>query len=157
MCLGVRERSDQMADADPITLADAASRFGFKVSTLRGEATRGRLEIYKIGRKYYTTPNNIRQMIQACRVTHPGEATSIPQSGNGSSESARSSSKLAAAIENNLRLRDPYCLSCSKDMDLIHRSPHPEFGDNYEIQTFCCSACNQEKTRTVDKAGQTYG
>lgn len=36
-------------DSDTITLKDAAQHFGFSVWTLRAEADRGRLTIYKIG------------------------------------------------------------------------------------------------------------
>lgn len=39
-------------DHDTITLKDAASHFGYTVDTLRAEADRGRLTIYKIGRSY---------------------------------------------------------------------------------------------------------
>lgn len=38
-------------DDDTITLKDAASHFGFSVYTLRTEADRGRLAIYKIGKR----------------------------------------------------------------------------------------------------------
>ena len=56
------------SDTDPITLKDAAQHFGFSVWTLRTEADRGRLTIYRIGRKDYTTPNDIKEMVSQCRV-----------------------------------------------------------------------------------------
>ena len=43
-------------DRDVFPLKDAAERFGFTVSTLKAEAGRGRLTLYKIGKKLYTTP-----------------------------------------------------------------------------------------------------
>lgn len=47
-------------DDDTITLKDAAEHFKFSVYTLRTEADRGRLTIYKIGKRYYTTPADVR-------------------------------------------------------------------------------------------------
>jgi hypothetical protein len=47
-------------DHDTITLRDAAKHFGFTVSTLRAEADRGRLALYRIGKRLYTTPADIR-------------------------------------------------------------------------------------------------
>ena len=55
-------------DNDTITLKDAASHFGYTVSTLRAEASRGHLTIYKIGKRLYTTPADIREMVGKCRV-----------------------------------------------------------------------------------------
>jgi hypothetical protein len=89
-----------------ITLRDAAQHFGFTVSTLRAEADRGRLAIYKIGKRYYTTPNDIRQMVEACRVEQRGRAFTLTRSeSSGSSETDRASSALAAARETALKLK----------------------------------------------------
>jgi hypothetical protein len=49
-------------DNDTITLKDAAGHFGYTVSTLRAEAGRGRLVIYKIGKRLYTTPADIKKL-----------------------------------------------------------------------------------------------
>src|ERR1035437_9266921 len=57
-----------MTDNDTITLKDAASHFGFTVYTLRAEAERGHLTTYKIGKRLYTTPADIREMVSKCRV-----------------------------------------------------------------------------------------
>src|ERR1035437_1651872 len=57
-----------MTDNDTITLKDAASHFGFSVYTLRAEAERGHLTTYKIGKRLYTTPADIREMVSKCRV-----------------------------------------------------------------------------------------
>jgi hypothetical protein len=57
-----------MTDTDTITLKDAAGHFGFSVYTLRAEAGRGNLTIYKIGKRLYTTPADIRDMVSKCRV-----------------------------------------------------------------------------------------
>jgi hypothetical protein len=84
-------------DNDTITLKDAASHFGYTVSTLRAEAERGRLTIYKIGKKYYTTPADIRDMVQKCRVDQKGHGFTLTRSeSSGLSETDRASSAQAA-------------------------------------------------------------
>jgi hypothetical protein len=73
----------------PITLKDAAQHFGFTVLTLRAEADRGRLTIYKIGRRYYTTPKDIRDMVGKCRVERRVRGSiSTPRDSNGLSGTA---------------------------------------------------------------------
>jgi hypothetical protein len=58
-----------MTDAPlALTLKDAAERYGFTVATLRAEIARGRLTRYRIGKKDWTTPADIREMIEQCRV-----------------------------------------------------------------------------------------
>ena len=42
-------------------LKDAAEAYGIGVATLRAEAERGRLAIYRIGKRLYTTPNDVRE------------------------------------------------------------------------------------------------
>lgn len=92
---------------DPITLKDAASHFGFSEWTLRTEADKGRLTIYRIGRKDYTTPNDIREMVHLCRVEKKAPASTLIRSvSNGSSETDRASSAQAAANEAVMRLRN---------------------------------------------------
>jgi hypothetical protein len=63
-----------MTDNDTITLKDAASHFGFSVYTLRAEAERGHLTTYKIGKRLYTTPADIRDMVSKCRVSQKDRA-----------------------------------------------------------------------------------
>jgi hypothetical protein len=93
-------------DNDTITLKDAASHFGYTVSTLRAEADRGRLTIYKIGKKYYTTPADIRDMVQKCRVDQKGHGfTLIRSESSGLSETDRASSAQARARETVMRLK----------------------------------------------------
>lgn len=95
-------------DTDPITLQDAASHFGFSVWTLRTEAGKGRLAIYRIGRKDYTTANDVREMVEKCRVEKRGQGSiSIRSASNGSSGTDRASSALAAANETVRMLRSP--------------------------------------------------
>jgi hypothetical protein len=93
-------------DDDTITLADAAKHFGFSVYTLRAEADRDRLTIYKIGNRYYTTPADVKEMVRKCRVEQKGRASiSIPSVRSGSSGTERASSALAAANEIALALK----------------------------------------------------
>lgn len=93
-------------DDDTITLADAAKHFHFSVYTLRAEADRGRLTIYKIGNKYYTTPGDVRKMVEQCRVEQKVHASiSTRNVRSGSSETERASSALAAANEIALALK----------------------------------------------------
>ena len=63
------------ADNNTMTLKEAASQFGYKVPTLRAEADRGRLTIYRIGNKLYTTRDDIRAMVKACRVEQKAPAS----------------------------------------------------------------------------------
>lgn len=94
-------------DGDIITLKDAAQHFGFSVYSLRTEADKGRLTIYKVGKRYYTTPGDIKDMIKQCRVEQKGQDfTSIRSAANGSSETERVSSALAAARETALKLKN---------------------------------------------------
>lgn len=87
-------------DDDTITLKDAASHFGYTVSTLRAEADRGRLTIYKIGKRFYTTPADIKEMVKQCRVELKGHGfISTPRARIGSSATVRDSSGLSAARE----------------------------------------------------------
>ena len=93
-------------DNDPITLKDAAQHFGFTVLTLRAESDRGRLTIYKIGKRYYTTPADIREMVTKCRVEQKGQGfTLIRNESSGSSETDRALSARARALETVMRLK----------------------------------------------------
>jgi hypothetical protein len=96
-----------MSDDRAITLKEAARDFGFTVSTLKAEANRGNLAIYRIGKRLYTSPADIRGMVEKCRVAPKARAfTLIKQEANSSSATARASSALAAAHETVLRLKN---------------------------------------------------
>ncbi len=91
-------------DNDPITLAEAAANFGLTVLTLRAEADRGNLTIYKIGKRLYTSPADVREMIALCRVEPKAPASiEIRRAVNTSSETARAS--LDSAQQALLKLR----------------------------------------------------
>lgn len=109
-------------DDDNITLKDAADHFGFSVWTLRTEADRGRLVIYKIGKRYYTTPGDVKEMIRQCRDAQKAQGfTSIRAANNGPSETERLSSALAAANESVLRLKSSSRNTLGKNTALPRR------------------------------------
>ena len=111
-------------DHDTITLKDAASHFGYTVSTLRAEADRGRLTIYKIGKKYYTTPADIREMVQKCRVDQKArDFTSIRSANSGLSETERSASALARAKETVAKLKGSSHGTSAISISRNHRVP----------------------------------
>ena len=87
-------------DQEPITLAEACNlypRSKLTVSTLRSEAVRGRLEIFRLGRRDYTTPQAMREMVRRCREEDPRrDCTSIRPDANGLSATDHASSARAA-------------------------------------------------------------
>lgn len=85
---------------DPITLDDACDLYpqaSFKVATLRAAADRGELLIFRLGRRYHTTPAAMDQWIRRCQdaARHQG-FTSIKSEASGLSETDRISSAQAA-------------------------------------------------------------
>jgi hypothetical protein len=56
-----------VVDDRPMNLKEAAAMYGLTVATLRAEAARGRLEIFRIGRRDYTTIQAMREMVRKCR------------------------------------------------------------------------------------------
>jgi hypothetical protein len=111
-----------ITDSDTITLKDAAQHFGFSVYTLRTEADRGRLVIYKIGKRYYTTPADIKEMVNQCRVDQKGrDFTLIRDASSGLSETDRASYALAAAKETALKLRNSSRNTLGKNIALPRR------------------------------------
>ena len=109
-------------DDDTITLKDAAAHFGFTVSTLRAEAGRGRLTIYKIGKRFYTTPGDIKEMVKQCRVERKAQDFTLIRGGSSSlSETDRVSSALAAARETALRLKSSSRNTSVKSTGRNHR------------------------------------
>jgi hypothetical protein len=39
-------------------------------------------------------------------------------------------------------------------MGLTRRTPHPEYGDDYELQTFTCRLCRHTITRNAGRHGE---
>jgi hypothetical protein len=88
-----------VADDRPLTLKEAAERYGFKVSTLRAEAGRGRLVIFRIGKRDYTMPADVQEMVRRCRAEDcRRDFTSIRNANSGLSETDRISSARAALL-----------------------------------------------------------
>lgn len=95
-----------MKDDDPITLKTAAADFGVPIGVLKANGIAGKLEIYKLGTRYYTTPNAVRNWVQSCRVEPKAPGfTLIRRASNGSSATERASSALAAARETAAKLK----------------------------------------------------
>ncbi len=87
------------AEDDPVTLKEACELLGnrVKVATLRAEAQRGNLSIFRLGRRDFTTPADVRAMVRKCQDAARLRASiSIPNGGNGLSETDRVSSAQAA-------------------------------------------------------------
>jgi hypothetical protein len=86
------------------------------------EADRGRLVIYKIGKRYYTTPADIKGMVAQCRVDQKApDSTWIRRARNTPSETERASSALAAARETAERLKNSSRNTLGKSIALNHR------------------------------------
>ena len=74
----------------PLTLAEAAQLYHLKVSTLRAESARGRLDVFRIGRRDYTTLDSLKAMVRKCHDEDPRRAfTSTQNESNGLSETER--------------------------------------------------------------------
>jgi hypothetical protein len=84
-------------DERPLTLREAGELYRLKVSTLRAEAARGRLDIFRLGKRDYTTLQSMRDMVRKCQEDGRRRASTLTQAGgNGLSETERASSAQAA-------------------------------------------------------------
>jgi hypothetical protein len=83
---------------EPLTLKEAAERYRFKLATLRHEARRGTLVVYKMGKAFYTTPADIQAMIESCRVKPARTSTSTDPGTHGASGMALDQSELDAVL-----------------------------------------------------------
>jgi hypothetical protein len=64
---------------------------------LKAEAARGRLEIFRIGKRNFTTPTAMREMVRKCQdAARHHASTSIQTVDSGLSETERASSAQAA-------------------------------------------------------------
>jgi hypothetical protein len=87
-----------------LRLADAASLSGLTLSGLRNEARRGRLVVWRVAGKDYTSLAEIDRMFEKCRLIQKEPA---PRSGpRGSSETGNIKKALAAARETAKKLRN---------------------------------------------------
>jgi len=107
---------------DPITLKDACDvvfRGAITPSTLMAEHRRGNLALEKIGRRFFVTRADLKEMRNKCRVDHPprapgsGFSLSVPTAmeasndRDGSSAMARSSAAQDALQMTLQELRKP--------------------------------------------------
>jgi len=104
-------------DSDrPLRLVDAAAARGLTVSTLRTEAKRGRLVIWRVAGKDWTSLAEIDRMFERCRVT-PQEPdfgldqrekmkTAISASPSGSSRTESDKLALDAVMATMLKLKN---------------------------------------------------
>lgn len=85
---------------EPITLQEACKlrfRNRIKVATLRAEAAKGNLDIFRIGRADFTTLKDLREMERRCRAAKQARASiSTQDADSGLSETARASSAQVA-------------------------------------------------------------
>jgi hypothetical protein len=82
----------------PITLKDACRdvfKDAISVATLMAEHRRGNLVIYKIGRQYFTTSAELKQMLKKCRMEQKPHRTDA-MSAQRETEQARIESARAA-------------------------------------------------------------
>ena len=96
-------------ESEPITLAEACAMFpraAYKVSTLRAEADRGRLDIFRLGRRYHTTPAAMREWVKRCQDEgRPHASISTRDESSGLSETDRASSARAALSQTVVALK----------------------------------------------------
>jgi hypothetical protein len=98
-----------MTDTDiPLTLAEAAALYHLTVSTLRTEAARHHLVIFRIGRRDYTTRADMVEMIRKCRDEDSRRgSTSTHSAEPGPCEMATASSALDALKASVQALKGP--------------------------------------------------
>jgi len=90
----------------PLTLAEAAELYGVKISTLRAEAARGRLDVFRMGRRDYTTLKSLESMVTKCQdAARLRASTSTENGNNGLSATEQISSAQAALNTTVLALR----------------------------------------------------
>ncbi|RVM54074.1 hypothetical protein CN106_01540 [Sinorhizobium meliloti] len=74
--------SNDIGDDELISLAKAAELFfrgEIKKSSLRTEARKGNLEIFRIANKDFVTRNAIRRMVERCKLPSPVSSTATSQ------------------------------------------------------------------------------
>ena len=99
-----------MTDDDALTLREACQlhyRNRIKVATLRAEAAKGNLDIFRLGRTDFTTIKDLREMERRCRAAKLARGSiSTRSESNGLSETARISSAQDALRRSVSGLKD---------------------------------------------------
>jgi hypothetical protein len=90
----------QMTDDEPMPLADLCREFPksrITPDTLRAEAGRGRLDIFRVGRRDCSTKSLVREMFRKCQdAARLRASTSTESEKSGLSETERASSAQVA-------------------------------------------------------------
>ncbi len=101
-----RLMSNVADDDSPITLAEACEKIfagKIKAATLRAEAERGYLTIFRIGRRDFTTPAFVREMVRkkcsAAAASRADPTAAACRSATNLTESQRLAAANAALIE----------------------------------------------------------
>ena len=109
---------------DPITLQEAcelAFRGNITIASLRVEARRGNLEVFRVGRRDFTTLNAIREMRRKCLGARKDRASiSTRRENNGLSETEQVSCALDALSQTTKALK-----SSSRNTSPASTGPHP--------------------------------
>ncbi len=94
----------------PLTLQEACEVYGntFTPATLKAEATRGRLDIFRLGKRNYTTLSSLREMVLRCQEEgrRQGSTSTGPET-NGLSETDRRLSARVALQQTLAGLKKP--------------------------------------------------
>ncbi len=104
------EMSAPDTDEDqPLPLAEACALFPkarLTISTLRAEHARGRLDVFRMGKRDYTTLSSMRDMVRKCQDAGRRRASTSTQSeGTGLSETDQASFAQAALSQTVLALK----------------------------------------------------
>ena len=90
------------ADDDPIPLSEAVSLWPtakLTLSTLRAEAARGHLDIFRMGKRDYTTPKSMREMVRKCREEDRRRVSTSTQGGDSGPSGTEQASSAQAALK----------------------------------------------------------
>src|SRR5215831_7755541 len=91
-----------MTDDDLLPLKAACALYPqarLTISTLRAEAARGRLAIFRLGRRDYTTPAAMREMVKRCQDAARLRASISTNDGDRGSSATDQLSSARAALQ----------------------------------------------------------
>lgn len=95
-----------IGEDDPITLQEAVDmvfRGTVKVSTLRVEALRGNVEIFKVGRRHFTTLRSVRGMMDKCREKRKARGSILTASANNGPSEMEQATTARVALNQTLQ------------------------------------------------------
>jgi hypothetical protein len=95
-------------DSDTRLCLDEAARLEFpdgtvSTRTLRAEAARGKLAIFRIGKKYYTTLAEIDRMVEKCPVVRISTSDAGPAANHAGQSETEAMRSARAALEASVR------------------------------------------------------